>query len=464
MRKIDIIYTNLLALLSKLTPSDEDFNAYFEICPEDKQDRLLDISEQLLNEKTRIHDVAGTLAFFPDYANLIELLDQFKNEYGDYGAFRKNELYAIITLIQKLTTEFSGVEVLHLEENIDIDVFSVIPLQQEINQDNYLCYDNINFENSLFLFNINKKEEFKIYVDSLSAESHLLYYLLSKIGIANKPLTAEKYVFIRNEFSTKPKIVWATICLHIIKTGNIIHSSSEYTLTPKIAPNCKIELGKNYQQFADSIDIISEYNYQTDILDKYLRVYHVLENFMYKSPLVNLEREAAGHVFSIRDFKRMYDKISDSELNMLTKLMQEVLPLEYIAGQTFNQKLLVDWTSLIGNPFADESRINDLLKILNIKTTKGTDINFAYVTLETFPKFLGKLIYSYRNSMVHNRETEFHLTHQSLTNHPFIGDTAKIILEQFVLPSIEEIVFNLIIVENNVVWYDRSKLQLWEEN
>ena len=55
MRKIDIIYTNLLALLSKLTPSDEDFNAYFEICPEDKQDRLLDISEQLLNEKTRIH-------------------------------------------------------------------------------------------------------------------------------------------------------------------------------------------------------------------------------------------------------------------------------------------------------------------------------------------------------------------------------------------------------------------------
>ena len=195
MRKIDIIYTNLLALLSKLTPSDEDFNAYFEICPEDKQDRLLDISEQLLNEKTRIHDVAGTLAFFPDYANLIELLDQFKNEYGDYGAFRKNELYAIITLIQKLTTEFSGVEVLHLEENIDIDVFSVIPLQQEINQDNYLCYDNINFENSLFLFNINKKEEFKIYVDSLSAESHLLYYLLSKIGIANNPLTAEKYVF-----------------------------------------------------------------------------------------------------------------------------------------------------------------------------------------------------------------------------------------------------------------------------
>lgn len=464
MRKIDIIYTNLLTLLSKLTTSDVDFNAYFEICPVDKQDRLLDISEQLLNEKIRIQDAVNSLAFFPDYSNLIELLDQFKNEFGDYGSFRKNELYAVITLIQKLTTEFSGVEALSLEEDIDINAFTIIPLQQKINQDNYLCYDSNTIENSLFLFNINKKEEFKIYVDSLSTESHLLYYLLSKIGMEDAPLTEEKYVFIRNEFSTKPKIVWATICLHIIKSGEIIHSSSEYKLAPKLAPNCKIELGKNYQQFADSIDIISEYNYQTDILDKYLRVYHVLENFMYKSPLVNLEREAAGHVFSIRDFKRMYDKISDSELNMLTKLMQEVLPLEYVAGQTFNQKLLANWTSLIGNPFADDIRINSLLKILNIKTTKGADINFEYVTLETFPKFLGKLIYSYRNSMVHNRETEFHLTHQSLTNHPIIGDTAKVILEQFVLPSIEEIVFNLIIVENNVVWYDRSKLQLWEEN
>ncbi len=79
-------------------------------------------------------------------------------------------------------------------------------------------------------------------------------------------------------------------------------------------------------------------------------------------------------------------------------------------------------------------------------------------------KNLAKIIYAFRNSIVHNRETEFHLTHLALNNHPGIGDTAQLILEKFILPVIEEIVFKLIISENEIVWYESSKLQLWDEN
>ena len=99
-----------------------------------------------------------------------------------------------------------------------------------------------------------------------------------------------------------------------------------------------------------------------------------------------------------------------------------------------------------------------------MKTTKGKDIDHAYVTTDSLPKFMGKVIYAFRNSMVHNRETEFHLTHFTLTNHPLIGDTARTILENFLLPTIEELVFNLIIAENTLVWYDKSKLYLWDES
>ena len=286
--------------------------------------------------------------------------------------------------------------------------------------------------------------------------------MLGKLGNRELPLTASKYVLVNAEFLLKPKIVWATLCLYIIKTGATIHKSYEYSLPPAIPASCSVVLGKNYQQFIDSIGIISEYNHQKDILDKYLRIYHVLENFMYKSPLVTLERDSAGEVFSIRDFKRMYDRINDSELNMLKKLFENILELEYTHGQTFNSKIHNEWNCLIPALFVDDYKINFLLNVLNVSNSKGNATQFKNITMSNLPHFIAKLIYAFRNAMVHNRETEFHLTHQSLLTHPIIGNAALILLENFLLPILEETVFHLIIKENEIVWYDNSILKLWE--
>jgi hypothetical protein len=159
----------------------------------------------------------------------------------------------------------------------------------------------------------------------------------------------------------------------------------------------------------------------------------------------------------------MYDKINDSELNMLKKLFEDILTLEYSVGVTFKTKILTDWGGLIPGHFANDTNVNLLIKKLNMTTSKGANMSHAYVTADTLIHFFPKLIYSFRNSMVHNRETEFHLTHMNLINHPLMMDTAKKILEIFLIPTLEEIVFHLIANQNNIVWYDQSKLSLWEE-
>lgn len=464
MRKIDLLHNNLLSLLGNLTIDEASFEDYYNQLIDNDQNELLDISEKLLTEKNAITAAHTNNDFYSDYSNLIAHLDTFKEKFSTYPNFRKNEIYALITLSQKLTSELSSSDNLDLTEDIDTSIFEIIPLTDEINKDTFFDFDSNNITNSLLLFNIEQKENFKEFIDLTNQGTHIFFYLLSKIGRNSQPLTQKKYVLVKTEFKNKPKVVWATLCLHIISTGAIVHNSFEYNTPPSISPNCQIQLGKNYQQFSDSIDIISEYNFQKDILDKYLRIYHVLENFMYKSPLVSLERTAGGQVFSIRDFQRMYDRISDSELNMLVKLMSEILSLPFGPTQTFNQKIHASWTALIPTYFADANNINHLLKILNMKTTKGGDITYEYVTPVSLPKFMGKLIYAFRNSIVHNRETEFHLTHLTLTRHPLIGDTARIILEKLLLPTIEELVFNLIITENPIVWYDKSKLHLWDES
>jgi len=464
MRKIDIVYPNLVALLNNLTIESASFAPFHDTLDEEGQNKLIDISEKISAEKREIIKTQLRREFYPDFTNLLNFLAEYHDNFSTFPNFRKNEIVAIISIIQKLTSEFGGTDTLNLEEELVTEDFEIIEMNEDVVQDNFLHFDSSDITHSLFLFNINKNTEFKNYIDSISSGALILYFLLSKLGAAGAPLNAPKYVLVKSTFSTKPKIVWATLCLHIIKTGEIIHSSYEYLSPPAIPATYAISLGRNYQQFSDSIGIISEYNYQKDILDKYLRIYHVFENFMYKSPLVKLERDSSGEVFSIRDFKRMYDRINDSELNMLKKLFDSILILEPIPGQTFNLKILNKWTGLIPGSFVDAVKINYLIDVLNIKSGKGNTIIFGDVTTDTLPHFFAKLVYAFRNSMVHNRETEFHLTHQTLLNHSIIGNAALIILENFVLPLLEDIVFYLIINENSIVWYDNAILKLWEKD
>jgi len=462
MRKIDILYDNLTNLLSQITYENADFTAYHDVKSLESQAELISIVDSILTEKREIAKSKMRLEFYPDFQSLITHLDNFKNSFDDFPGFRKNEIYGIITLIQKLTIEYGGAGI-NLEEVINENEFDLLELINDLNKNNFFVFDNLNYQNSLFLFNLSNKQELKTYVDSIGIGTNILFYLLAKIGRAGIPMSNVKYVLVNTNFVHHRKTVWATLCLHIVKSGETIHRTYEYNLPPQFSPNSNVLLGNTYQQFVDSLDIISEYNFQKDILDKYLRIYHVLENFMYKAPLVSLERQAIGEVFSIRDFKRMYDKIKDSEISMLKKLFDEIVVVEYSPGITYSNKILADWVSIIPTYFPDDIKINLLLKKLNVVTTKGADITHNYVTNHTISYFLSKLVYCFRNSIVHNRETEFHLTHLNLINHPTMIDTAKVVLEKFLLPTLEEIVFSLITLQNDIVWYDQSKLTLWEE-
>lgn len=463
MRKIDIIYNNFINLLRNLTTESVVFDDFYGSLTEGQQSALIDIADKIASEKRNIERSFVDAEFYSDFTNLIYYLNDFYSRFGNYPNLKMHELLSIISVIQKLTIEFGGVTPLNLEEVIAPGDFALIELQDNINQENFLYYDASDITQSIFLFNIYDTTAFKDYVNSLTTGAQILYFLLSKLGTA-VPLSDSKYVLVKTEFSAKPKIVKATLCLHIIISGKIIHRDYEYSFPPKIPISNFVVLGKNYQQFSDSIGIISEYIHQKDILDKYLRIYHVFENFMYKSPLVKLERGALGTVFSIRDFQRMYDRISDSEINMLKKLFDNILTLEHIPGETFNTRILNNWAGLIPVPFPDSVNIDILISLLNIKTNKGNDIFFANIDPNSLPHFLAKLIYAFRNSLVHNRETEFHLTHHTLLNHPVIGNTCLIVLEKFLIPILEELAFYLIINENQVVWYDKSSLKLWEEN
>jgi len=210
-----------------------------------------------------------------------------------------------------------------------------------------------------------------------------------------------------------------------------------------------LDCTKNFNQYQESAYILSEYNHTNDILLKYLLLYHIIENFMYRRPIA----EMANTKFTIRDFKRLYKSIDKDEIGTLLVFFKKIS----------DEQLFVDITI---ESYVD-SKLNDLrdLGLLDIKdfvSVLAFDFsNLKYSAGNNNPdKDFRKFIYQIRNSIVHNKETEFHLTHNSFQEFPEL----KKLFESFLLPTLENIIYYLIFKNGSIVDYPKNHLLLYGEH
>lgn len=285
-----------------------------------------------------------------------------------------------------------------------------------------------------------------------SAESiDLLYHLLAKIK-PDSDFEHNQYILIKPENSTELNKVRSFIKLKKVSLGEKIHVPHPYTNLPELPPNLNWNVDKEYQQFNEVIDILSEYNdQQKDILDKFLRMYHIIENFMYKYPICELEQKTGGKMFSIRDFRNLYSKVNKDELDSLKRFIRKVFDeVNYDTTNKFKNKIVSEWNSFINHHTTNHADINTLFTQLGMIQTCNN------ISSQEFVGFYSKLIYQFRCSIVHNKETEFHFTHSNMP--PMV----LLILEEFLLQSLEKIVFKLIVEKNNLISYTHPVLKLWE--
>jgi hypothetical protein len=250
--------------------------------------------------------------------------------------------------------------------------------------------------------------------------------------------------------STDPPIeiaaVDAFMRMVVLTTGKPVHLARQYQNTPSVLDLDNICVDNLYQQWVDVLNVLSEYNSREDVLSKYLTIYHVIENFMYKLPIVGLERQQSGRMFSIRDFRRLYKKVEIAESDALKQLFVTVFQMEALLNKTFEQHIAVRWSNLLS--CVTEEDIDKALFAL--------DLTFKFNTFqEKAAACFSKLVYAIRNAIVHNKETEFHLTYASLD--PMVCS----LIELFLIPSLEEICFALISTPNTQLWYQNKELRLY---
>ena len=453
----NIIYTNLNQILHNITTNGAEFEDYYNaLDSDDKRTDLFNLSEDIDKELKLIQKSKLEGSIHTDFNDLLGHLEKFSNNFLDYPSNRVNESIVLIYLINLLNESID--EEISLEEDYNIEEFELTKLNKEIFQRNFTYHDMTILKNSMVLLDFSNTLRIAKYFQENSIPKELIIQLLANIGVEDKILDLEQYVLANKDIADKPNQIRSALCIHIVKSGKIIHTPYDYNEDPIVNSTRIVNQEIKYQQFDDSILILSEYNNQNDILDKYLRIYHLIENFMYKYPLATLEKKYAGNVFSIRDFQRMHDVVSNNEITALKKLFAAICDENYAVGQKFSNFIFSNWRSMHPAIINDKGKIDLLLSYLRLENS------FDSIDESNLPAFVAKLIYAFRNSLVHNRETEFHLTHDSLLNHPQIENTAQLVLEKFLIPTVEEIVYYLIINENDLVWFTNPTIKLFNEN
>jgi hypothetical protein len=461
MTRLRIIFHNLIERLRYISIQGPSVDLYLQSLNETKRDSFIFNAEQVSAYVSEIENCyrGNTIPNF--LGDVIYKISEIKRLFPDFPNNRYNEVLLMLEIVNKINYLVEGIEDFNLELEVDTDVFSLLTLTTPIRNQFFYYFDSSSLDNSVLLFDLNNPEELFLQISQREFSIEILLHLLSKLGLAEPISLTAQYLLAKSGLSQI--VANAYIKLHIVRNGGYFHNPRTYIEPINVHPERTIVPLRQYQQFHDALYIISEYNYQNDILDKYLRIYHVIENFMFRTPLVELGINNAGIPFSIRDFARLYKQVNLSEEDVLKKLFDYVLLKNYCSTPiTFCQFIVNKWNSLCPAE-TTPTNINLLLSFLRVNNSRNLPILFENIKNDTLKNIFYKLVYNFRNSIVHNKDTELHLTHETLVNHPVMHDTASILLEKFLIPCLEEIVFYLIIEQNEIVWYRHSKLVLWDE-
>lgn len=443
MKKYEILYDWPIEEIVRLTNSDiaEDYSNQLV---EPELSKFVVLTERIRIFGSELNKAKIERVNFSRWSELRSCIDEFGSQFESFPSPSVEKLKLSLLLAGKLSEYLPLLD----ETEIDDDMFELRELAQPIPQ-LWFCRENgRSLADSVILFSCEKLSAVSIEVSSSIISPNLLFHFIAALNITDTLPSVHAILVKKIVPQVEASAINAFARLVVLSTGISVHSARKYINTPKVLDPDEIQLGEAYQQWSEVLNVLSEYNSRDETLLKFLTIYHVIENFMFKLPIVELERQMNGNMFSIRDFRRLYASVDINESEALKKLFRKILMMQATPNVTFNDHLIIRW-----NLLSHEASVVDINAALEMI---GLDFKFNAFSGGVLSCF-SKLVYAIRNAIVHNKETEFHLTYAPLDGNPSLCN----IIESFLLPSLEEICFSLINKKNAEFWYQNKELNLY---
>lgn len=312
---------------------------------------------------------------------------------------------------------------------------------------------------------INFKE-----VDVIDFQKHFSnvpteFYFRFVAAKSNKRLKSSRVLFVDADVKNSSSRVGAFLKLSLIRDGLHFHSRKIYGGSSSVRNIVFVNPMRSIEQFDDVLHVLSEANSSDGILERFLRSYQVLENFMVRQKIVSMQSAGISSVLTVRSLKNLYSKFEEKEQTVLRELIQNAFEsiTSPIGTNTIRKHIENRCTAFFGAAINVADIESDLFRIYGALPNKST----SFDSIEFLKRLasrpdessiaLATMIYSFRNAIVHNKEHEFHLTYLTLT------ERLHGILNDILIPAMEDLIFSLILVDTNLVWYKASNISLYAE-
>lgn len=445
MKKHEILYDWPIKQITHLTDSPEA-GAYSEALGSHELDQFIALTEKMRSLVTGLNKAKEAQIHFTEWHNLRSYVGQFGQQFANFPGLSVDKLKISLLIAEKLYLSFLPFDM----ADIDVDAFELRELTHPVPLPWFCRQNGQSITDSVVIFSCVDHSAVEREIASSNISPDLLFNFMAALHQIESLPSSQAILIKKVEPQIEISALNAFARLVVLATGKPVHSARMYANLPSVLNPDEIRPGAPYQQWGEVLNVLSEYNSREEVLLKYLTIYHVIENFMFKRPIVELERQRNGGMFSIRDFRRLYEGVEMNETEALKKLFNAAFQMQALPGTSFQQHLITRWQGLV--PTVSQADVNSALR------TIGLNYSFNDFNGAGAPPLFSKLVYAIRNAIVHNKETEFHLTYVSIDAYP--GLCA--LLEKFLLPSLEEICFALISKPNTEFWYQNKEIQLYK--
>lgn len=456
MLKKDALYTYPIENLRMLTDSDSYERYYEELETDEDKEQFLGVCEELRKFKDLLQSSKLSNMLSPAFSDISDVLQNNFELLSGFQDVDVKKLKYFCNVAKSIVDRLEDLD----DEELDERKFKCFSVSETLGALETYFYRNDRFiEKSIFYVDLSLPE----LADKISADTGSTIELIFELLLSIENLDSEnstKFLFVSDVVDICEKRAFSALKLHLLLTGKKFHEKIILESTPDESIKEYIDPTNPYHQFDDALLIISEYNSRKEILNKYLSLYHAIENFMYRFPIVELGRQNGGEMFSISDFKNLYVAVGENELLSLKTLCSKVLSVDYCDGKYLSEMHAL-FCGLVGFNFVSKANLDRVLIKFSIRSKKKF-YTFDYISSlkgrefdKELPEIFGMIIYYVRNAIVHNKETEFHLSHLTLC------PTTTALLGKFLMPVMEGMVFTLLSDKNDYIWYSHDSLKLY---
>lgn len=347
-----------------------------------------------------------------------------KIRHNNFGNFLSTP-YSItgnVHIIDFTQPKFKGKNRRFVHSNLEFGFLST-----KILFDNNQLIDLSDIQNGLIWKQI--EEYFERNYSSINLGNIDLFFNILKNLDHEKGIVLNKTVNVFNEDLHYPYIY-----LSNLNGCNSISLPQELKYNPTTLSSSLIfDNTKNYEQYFDIYDVINELNQAPDILNRFLRLFHTIEYLVYRVYLVNLVTRVGTSKLFVREFITSAENMKKGEKDSFK----------------MNFKKIFD---------ADKLTIkNSLRTVTNVQVKDFLEkrkivLSFQHDNIDK----VAELIYGLRCCIVHNKESEYHISISNYDDYNVIIPMIRKILELF-----EELVIKKIAQNNSIINYPQKTVNLY---